>query len=73
MIHVPLLNTILTAGDFVFARRNRDAYTPSVCVIRDIAEYNQVKVTWWLTIDELDRLGNVDPPLCFLLNHIATF
>lgn len=64
LIQIPLFNAIVTVGDFLLAVRSGDATTPSVCVVRDV-ENNGLRVTWWLTWEELVSQGNIEvsPPL----------
>jgi hypothetical protein len=52
VIHIPLFNTVVSIGDFLFARRT--SVQSNVCLVKGIADCNQVLVKWWLTIDELN-------------------
>ncbi len=52
VIHIPLFNRVVSIGDFFFARRTSGQ--SNVCVVKGIADCNQVQVTWWLTSEELN-------------------
>jgi hypothetical protein len=66
LLHIPLFNAVAAVGDFLLALRSRDAVLPSVCVIRDVVTYNTIRVTWWLTLEELSVLNvEAPPPLPF--------
>jgi hypothetical protein len=65
LIRIPSLNCVITLGDFLLAARSRDSILQSVCIVCDIIFPSQLKVTWWLSREELITQGNVEipPPL----------
>ena len=73
LLHIPLFNAVAAVGDFLLALRSKDAVLPSVCVICDVVTYNTIRVTWWLTLEELSVLNVEAPPLHFHFHHTATF
>jgi hypothetical protein len=65
LFRIPLFNAVAAVGDFLLVVRSRDADYPSVCVIREVA-CNEIRVTWWLTLEELSELNiKAPPPLPF--------
>ncbi len=62
-IKVPSLNCVVTTGDFLLASRGTgDGARRSVCVIREVVAPQHVKVSWWLTREELESQGIVGTP-----------
>jgi hypothetical protein len=70
LFHIPLFNVVAAVGDFLLVVRSRDAVYPSVCVICDVT-CNVIRVTWWLTLEELSEL-NIKIPHHFHFHHLAT-
>jgi hypothetical protein len=61
-IKIPSLNCIVTSGDFLLARRTADHLCPSVCVMQEVVSPEDVRVSWWLTREEMESQGIVDLP-----------
>jgi hypothetical protein len=64
-IKIPPLNCIVTTGDFLLARRTADCLCPSVCIMQEVVSPEDVRVSWWLTLEEMESQGIVDlqPPV----------
>jgi hypothetical protein len=65
LIAVPSLNfAVVTVGNFLLAKRSPSAPRGSVCLIREVRAAS-IKVSWWLTIEELSNEGymRLPPPL----------
>ncbi len=73
LIWIILFDSIVTVGDFLLAVRRSDALSPSVCVVRNVVNHNQVRVTWWLIHEELTMLGNVEAPLHLVLKSTIIY
>jgi hypothetical protein len=61
-IKTPSLSCVVTSGDFLLARRTADGLHPSVCVMQEVAAPEDVRVSWWLTREEMESQGVVDLP-----------
>jgi hypothetical protein len=68
LFHIPLFNAVAAIGNFLLAVSSRDAAHSSVCVIHDVA-YNEIRVTWWLALEELSELNIGAPPSLPLLSY----
>jgi hypothetical protein len=62
LITIPSLNCVITLGDFLLAVRGNNALYPSVCLVREVIHPCHLRVSWWLTRDELERQGNLHIP-----------
>jgi hypothetical protein len=61
----------VTTGDFLLAREHEDAINISVCRVIDVLFTDQLRVTWWLSDENLsahEELQNVPPPSSFYNN-----
>jgi hypothetical protein len=63
-IWIPPLNAVMTIGDFLIAARDGNASAIGVCIICEVILPSNVKVTWWLTCQELEgrRVVRVPTP-----------
>jgi len=63
-IWIPHLNAVMMIGDFLIAARDGNASTIGVYIIRKVILPSNVKVTWWLTHQELEggRVVRVPAP-----------
>ncbi len=60
---------VAAVGDLLLTVRSRDAVHPTVCVISEVVAYNTIRVTWWLTLEELSVLNVEAPPALNFLSY----
>ena len=64
-VRIPSLNASITVVDFLLATRIPDAVGDTVCVVHEVVPPNEIRVTWWLTHEEMmeDKHLSMPAPL----------
>jgi hypothetical protein len=51
---IPPMNAAMTAGDFLIAKQVSNSTSSFVCIIREVVLPSELRVTSWLTCEQLE-------------------